>query len=157
VLVIYHSRGSLPARQAAAFHMGWLPEVAPGGDAGLQQVYDLLGGAAVLKSEGLWAVGQDRRGRRVCAFGRASRPDVVYRAFHGMADIFGLEKHSFLLQNVGPGVAWQDLQRNALARLGMEAAAHAVEMRTLREGWAQAQAAVAQVAERLAIFEHGLA
>lgn len=144
MLVIYHSRGALPARQAAALHLGW---VTPADSQ--QEVFERLGGRGAFATLGLWALGCDQAGRTVYAFGRASRPDVVHRAFHGMAHLFGLERDTFLLANVGAPVAWTDIGVRSPDRMGLHRLADWLALVGLQRGWQDAAAATRTMEERL--------
>jgi hypothetical protein len=149
VWVIYHSRDPFPARQAAAMHVGALSETPPATDAGLEVARARLGGDSALTQPGLWLADTDALGRQVFALGCASRPDVVWRAFHGLADLFAIPHDRFVLQHVGRAVAWADLKVKALRRLGLDALARRVERLDLLRSWACARQAVAEVRARL--------
>lgn len=146
MLVIYHSRDYLPARQAAAIHTGLLP---PGPPADLREARSILEAGRALTATGLWAAGTDSDGRRIFAVGRASRPEVAYRAFCAMANLMGVDRSRFLLQNVGSPVAWAELAVSALGRLGLVRLAERLELGILRRTWAQAGCAVSEANQRL--------
>lgn len=154
MVVIYHSRGALAARLAAAMHLGWLRGQPPGSRAGAEEAWRRVQVENALHFEGLWLLGEDESGRRVFALGRASRADVTYRAFHGMADIYGLDKRSFLLQRAGGPVAWDDHTVWLLRSLRLGAIAHRVETGAVRRVWGSARDAAERARERLAISEH---
>jgi hypothetical protein len=142
-VIIYHSRGAYPGRLAAAIHAGLLPPEPPADLAGALEV---LGGADAMQAEGLWAAGTDSQGRRVYGLGRASRPDVVERAFHSLAALAHLPGGSFALRAVGRPVAWTDLKVRALGMLGLRGAADRAMLQGLQQAWGDAaQAARGEV------------
>jgi hypothetical protein len=148
MLVIYHSRDPFPARQAAAIHAGLLPERPPATAAELDAYRERLGGDTAHTHLGLWTAGAEGD-RRILALGRASRPDVVWRAFHDVAALFGIPPERFVLQHVGRAVAWTDIKVMVLRRLGLPGLARRVEHRALLRAWADARQAVNDVRLRL--------
>lgn len=150
MLIIYHSRDPFPARLAAALQEGGVPEGPP---SDLEPVRQGLGGDEATKAKGLWQAGQTADGLRICALGRASRPDVIHRAFHSVADAFGINNGEFLLQSVGGPVAWADMKARALRFLGLHGLARAVERKALRDIWPEARGAVESARRRMAVHE----
>lgn len=129
-MIIFHSREALTARVAALLYVGRLPlEATPA------QTWTAIRAWEAYRWEGLWSVGQDRWGEPVYAVGRASRPDVVDRVFHGLAGVFGIEPDSYLLINVGPVQAWPDLAFVGLRRTGLGALARRFERDLIGRRW----------------------
>ncbi|MDF2630266.1 MAG: hypothetical protein K0R39_4097 [Symbiobacteriaceae bacterium] len=145
-MIIYHSRGAYPGRLAAAIAAGLLPPEPPPGRADLAAALAALGGPGAMQAEGLWAAGMDRQGRRIYALGRASRPDVVERAFASLAGLAGLAPGCFALQAVGRPVAWNDLLARVLQFLRLQGAADRVRLAGLRRAWGEAAWAAAGAA-----------
>lgn len=134
MLVIFYSRGLFPARQAAVRYLG---------EPTAQWQVDRL------RQEEFWPAGEDDQGRRICALGGVSRPDVVYRVFHGMTDLFGLAHAELLLQPVGSAVAWADMGSALLRKVGLNGAAERLEERAVAQSWPEAERAVAKVASKI--------
>lgn len=107
-----------------------------------------MGAPEAHRAEGLWSPGLDRQGHRVCALGRASRPEVVDRVFRGLAELFSIEAGSYLLVDAGPGQAWGELPAVALRRLGLGGLARRLERRLLARRWAGCLRAVARARSR---------
>lgn len=152
MLVIYHSRGAYSARQAAAMHLGLLPAEPPADPAPMRE---RLGGDQAMQYEGLHVLGTDPHGHRIAALGRASRPDVTHRAFQAMADVFGIDERSFMLQSVGPVVDWRELGARLAARLGWRSLALRLQLSDVAAQWGPAAEAAATGAQRLAVLGHG--
>lgn len=148
VLIIYHSRDPLPARLAAALHGARVPDAPPDD---VMPIREALGGDGAADARGLWMAGDTADGLRLCALGRASRPDVVHRAFYSLADTFGLNHGGFLLQRVGGTVAWTSLKTQVLQKLGLRRLALQVELKALQRAWGDARRAVAEVRQRVAL------
>jgi hypothetical protein len=133
MLVIFYSRGAFPARQAAVRYLGGRP--------GEWQVDRL-------RRDGFWHVGDDPQGRGVYALGGVSRPDVIFRAFHGMVGLFGLSHAELVLQPVSSSVAWADMGSALLRKLGLRGMAEQLEAREVAQSWAEADLAVVQLAAK---------
>jgi hypothetical protein len=147
MLVIYHSHELSLAPLAALIHMGTLPQWPPEDD-GANGLFETIWEAANRSTKGLLVVGTDGAGRTVAAVGRASRPDVTHRAFYGIASAMQVETDRFLLQRVGPAIAWVDIKVSVLGRLGLSHWADRVRAQALRDGWRLACAAVIHAHER---------
>lgn len=144
MLIIYHSREALTARQAGLLHMGWLPSP-DDGQAGAAHTWWVVGAGDAYRAEGLWPLGLDRQGNQVYAVGRVSRPDVVGRAFRGVSELFGVDPTTYMLTEVGPDQAWGDLVVMGLDRLGLRTLARRLERRVLQARWGDCTQAVARV------------
>lgn len=127
VMVIYHSRGLLPARQAAAAHLG----------------LDL---ARVPNGEGLIPLGADPSGHEVAALTGVTGGGVVERAFESVADAFGLPPGGWLLKDVGPPSPWPERWAMLLRYIGLGVLAHRWIVAPLEQ---EAIRAAQEVRERL--------
>lgn len=144
-MIIYHSREALTARLAGLLHVGALgPQPDPA------RAWAVLQAPPVHGAEGLWPLGLDPDGHEIYAVGRASRPDVVDRVFHGVAEVFAIAPTTYLLVDVGPRQAWGDLLLVSLRRVGLDGIARGLEERLLARRWRACRAAVARARQRAA-------
>jgi hypothetical protein len=143
-LILYHSREALTARLAALMHTGRL-----GQRPDPTLAWEAIAAPQAYRAEGLWPAGADRWGQAVYAVGRASRPDVVDRVFHGLAEVFGIDPGAYLLVDVGPVQAWGDLALIGLRRLGLSRLARRLELRLLERRWPACHAAVERARFRI--------
>lgn len=144
-MIIFHSREALTARLAALLYVGRL-----GRAAGAERAWEAVAAPGAYQAEGLWEAGRGPWGEPVFAVGRASRPEVVDRVFHGLAEVFGIAPASYLLVNVGPVQAWPDLLVVALRRLGLGGLARSLELSLLARRWPACLAAVRRARVRTA-------
>lgn len=133
VLVIYHSRGLLPGRQAAAIHLG----------------VDL---SSVPQGEGLIPLGPDPQADRVAALTGVASGGVAERAFESVAAASGLAPGGWLLQSVGPPTHWPERWAMWLGYIGLGALARRW---VIAPAEAEAHRAVAEVRQRLAAARGG--
>ncbi|MFZ5828072.1 MAG: DUF3189 family protein [Bacillota bacterium] len=144
-MIIYHSREALTARLAGLLHVGSLgPRPDPVG------AWPAVGAPEAYGAEGLFHLGADEQGHQVYAAGRASRPDVVDRVLHGLAELFAIDPASYLLVAVGPGHALADQPAVTLRRLGLGTLAARLEIHLLARRWPACLAAVERARRRVA-------
>lgn len=144
-MIIYHSREALPARLAGLLHVGRLDRRPDP-----RRAWSAVMAPEAYRAEGLWPLGADERGNQVYAVGRASRPDVVVRVFHGIAEVFAIAPTAYLLVDVGPCDAWGDLAVIGLRRLGVSGLAAWLEQRFLAWRWRPCLEAVERARQRAA-------
>lgn len=166
MMVIYHSAGP-GAELAAALHLGLLPPVAPDELLELSRAWELVNhpspgsplpgrdaptcrrADADLPAASALRLAGEVEGVRVLALQRQTHPDVVERAFGGMAEIFDLDRRRVVLVPVQTGLLpVADRIGDVLCHWGAERAALSVQLWSLRSSWKPAAAAVQRARAR---------
>lgn len=140
-LVLYHSPQPLPARLAAAVHLGRLPQRPPPW-AELQGALDALATEPVellRPAPGVRNEGRDAAGRRVCSLGTGSGSGVIERACNGLAQLAGIPPHAYVVVALPDLPVWV----RAWAWLVPPAQRRTAALAGLRATWPRCAAAAA--------------
>jgi hypothetical protein len=167
-MVIYHGKGTMAARLAAAVHLGLLPPEPPADPSELQRAWELVtdpgpgfpapdagpDGPGVERERsalaGALALAGEDGETRILTLNRATAAEVVERAFAGMADLYGFDRKRILLVAVEPGLlAAAEPAARFLCRLGRPQSAARWLNWTLKQAWRPATAAVRRARSRL--------